>query len=199
MKNRKTDQKKTDLLEYAALRFGKYGVAKTTIDELARDMRMGKASLYHYFTSKEDLYFKAIKFEADRFLAKIKENFNKDELSLKDKLVIYLNAKSGLKKAHRILYNLYSLVITDQANQKEKETALKLIAEEAELVKAVLSAHHPADTAIEDRKLGYFFCLLGLGALFPIEILNILGREDIKESFGANFSILVQIALEQKN
>ncbi|NUN10756.1 MAG: TetR/AcrR family transcriptional regulator [Ignavibacteriaceae bacterium] len=197
MNSTKTEQKRTDILEYASLRFGKYGVAKTTIDELARDMRMGKASLYHYFSSKEDLYYQAIEFEAERFLKKIIEVFNKDELSLKDKLVIYYNEKSGIRKTHRILFNLFSLIIRDDANLKEKEAAMKLIEKESSLVKSVLSAHHPADSAIEDRNLGNFFAVLGFGALFPLEILNILGDEKKKESYGANFSVLIEKALKQ--
>ncbi len=193
----KTEQKKLDILEYASLRFGKYGVAKTTIDELSKDMRMGKASLYHYFSSKEDLYYQAINFESGRLLAKVKETFNNDSIALPDKLKIYFNLKTDIKKQHRILYNLFNLIINDTANTKEKELAADLINKESGLIKSILSAYHPDDHDIEDRDFGLFFSLLSFTALYPIELLNLFNNDKKKEIFGANFSILIEKLLSK--
>lgn len=39
--------------------FSRYGFKKTTMDEIARALKMGKSSIYYYFESKEDI-FKAV-------------------------------------------------------------------------------------------------------------------------------------------
>ena len=49
-------EKKKQLIRTAAKRFEKHGIKKTTLDEIARDLRITKATIYHYFNSKEDLF-----------------------------------------------------------------------------------------------------------------------------------------------
>ena len=52
----KADEKKRIITKVAQKIFSKYGLIKTTVDEIAKAARMGKASLYHYFKSKEDIF-----------------------------------------------------------------------------------------------------------------------------------------------
>ena len=47
------------LLAAARLRFGRYGLLKTTVGELAADAGVGKGSFYLFFESKEALFFAA--------------------------------------------------------------------------------------------------------------------------------------------
>ncbi|RYY98372.1 MAG: TetR/AcrR family transcriptional regulator [Chitinophagaceae bacterium] len=51
-----TDQKKEAILEAAIKRFAHYGVAKTTMNEIAADLAFSKALLYYYFPDKMSLY-----------------------------------------------------------------------------------------------------------------------------------------------
>lgn len=53
---KKADIKKEIIIAEARAIFAKYGLAKTTVDDIARAARMGKASLYHYFKSKEEIF-----------------------------------------------------------------------------------------------------------------------------------------------
>ncbi len=54
------NREKTDtILRVAQERFGLYGFAKTTMREIAEDLKISKASLYYYFPDKESL-FKAV-------------------------------------------------------------------------------------------------------------------------------------------
>lgn len=50
------DIKKKAILEAAKKRFSHFGVAKTTMNEIADDLAMSKASLYYYFPDKLNLY-----------------------------------------------------------------------------------------------------------------------------------------------
>jgi len=48
-------ERKIQIIKAAVKRFTKHGLHKTTLDEVARDLRIGKATIYNYFESKEDL------------------------------------------------------------------------------------------------------------------------------------------------
>ena len=53
--------RKIQILKAAVKRFAKHGLNKTTLDEIARDLRIGKATIYNYFESKEELFYETIK------------------------------------------------------------------------------------------------------------------------------------------
>lgn len=50
------DQKRGAILEAALKRFKRFGLAKTTMDEIAKDLEISKGSLYYYFSDKERIY-----------------------------------------------------------------------------------------------------------------------------------------------
>lgn len=50
------DEKRTKILETAKRRFSHYGMAKTTMAEIAKDLSFSKALLYYYFPDKNSLY-----------------------------------------------------------------------------------------------------------------------------------------------
>jgi len=45
--------------------FSRYGFRKTTMDEIARELKMGKSSIYYYFESKEDIFEAVVLHEAN--------------------------------------------------------------------------------------------------------------------------------------
>ena len=87
-------ERKQQILKAAVKRFSRHGLNKTTLDEIARDLRIGKATIYHYFNTKEELFFKAIEWEFEIYLDDLKTIFNNDQLSLKDKLIEYFISKT---------------------------------------------------------------------------------------------------------
>jgi len=50
------DEKRIRILETAKRRFAHYGMAKTTMAEIAKDLSFSKALLYYYFPDKNSLY-----------------------------------------------------------------------------------------------------------------------------------------------
>lgn len=50
------DKKRTQILEAATRRFAHFGLAKTTMSEIAQDLSFSKALLYYYFPDKTALY-----------------------------------------------------------------------------------------------------------------------------------------------
>jgi len=45
--------------------FSRYGFKKTTMDEIAKALKMGKSSIYYYFESKEEIFEAVVIYEAN--------------------------------------------------------------------------------------------------------------------------------------
>ena len=45
--------------------FSRYGFKKTTMDEIAKALKMGKSSIYYYFDSKEEIFEAVVRYEAN--------------------------------------------------------------------------------------------------------------------------------------
>jgi AcrR family transcriptional regulator len=45
--------------------FSRFGFRKTTMDEIAKALKMGKSSIYYYFPSKEDIFEAVVLYEAN--------------------------------------------------------------------------------------------------------------------------------------
>ena len=45
--------------------FSRFGFKKTTMDEIAKALKMGKSSIYYYFSSKEEIFESVVLYEAN--------------------------------------------------------------------------------------------------------------------------------------
>jgi len=59
------------IIEASQKRFGLFGVEKTSMREIANDLKLSKASLYYYFPDKESLYKAVVEKEQQEFIDKI--------------------------------------------------------------------------------------------------------------------------------
>jgi TetR/AcrR family transcriptional regulator len=73
-----SNEKKSLILDAARKRFAYYGFSKVTMDEIAADVGMGKASLYYYFPTKESLYEMLLREEAVQFFSAIEKTLKQD-------------------------------------------------------------------------------------------------------------------------
>lgn len=65
------EEKRIELLSKATQCFRKYGYDKTTLDDIAKAMKLSKASLYYYIQNKEELFLEILTHEADRHLTEL--------------------------------------------------------------------------------------------------------------------------------
>jgi AcrR family transcriptional regulator len=80
------------IIEASQKRFGIFGIEKTSMREIADDLKLSKASLYYYFPDKESLYKAVVEKEQSEFIAKISERiftFHEPEQLLLE----YVNAR----------------------------------------------------------------------------------------------------------
>ena len=81
------NKRKQQIIHAAVKLFVQHRPGKTTLDEIARDIRIGKATIYHYFESKDELFFASLKWEADQFIENIKAIFNNEMLAVGARLL----------------------------------------------------------------------------------------------------------------
>lgn len=129
-------QKKLNIIKAAEKRFSRHGVAKSTLDELARDLRIGKATLYYYFESKEALYYGVLENQISEFINSIKQIFADESLSHEEKTAAYLKEKTGFPARYSLLFALFQNAFKEFPLESEVGVIKKLIdKEEAVLVK----------------------------------------------------------------
>ena len=73
MDKKPSNDKEELILNAAQRRFASYGYSKVTMDEIADDVGMAKASLYYYFPTKETIFRSVIQYEQEEFLTQAKE------------------------------------------------------------------------------------------------------------------------------
>lgn len=130
----KNNPRKEQILKTAQKRFAKHGLSKTTIEEIARDLRIGKATVYHYFSSKEDIFYEVLSGEIDRYLEELTETLSKDESDFIIKITGYLNVKENLDEKYPLISQLLFLFFRDQALEKDFEIQNILIEKESNLL-----------------------------------------------------------------
>ncbi|HSD64468.1 MAG TPA: TetR/AcrR family transcriptional regulator [Ignavibacteriaceae bacterium] len=133
------NDRKTQIIKTAVKRFAKHGPGKTTLDEIARDLRIGKATIYHYFESKEALFYRAIEWESEQYIEEISLIFDNEVLTLKEKFIAYFRCKEGIKNKYKLLYELFLLLMDDESFQKEREILKTLLGKEELIIEMVLN------------------------------------------------------------
>jgi len=67
------EDKRNLILTAARKLFSKYGLRKTTVDEIAKIARISKGTIYHYYKSKEEIFSAVVKHESNLLIHKIKQ------------------------------------------------------------------------------------------------------------------------------
>jgi TetR/AcrR family transcriptional regulator len=86
------NEKEELILNAAQSRFIAYGYSKVTMDEIAEDIGMGKASLYYYFPTKDDVFREVIKREQSVFISRVRVMLEK-RMSVSSKLKDYFRLR----------------------------------------------------------------------------------------------------------
>jgi len=83
------------ILQAAQRRFAAYSYSKVTMDEIAEDIGLAKASLYYYFPTKEAIFRSVVQHEQEEFLARAKEVLAQDN-SACNKMMEYVRLRMKL-------------------------------------------------------------------------------------------------------
>lgn len=129
--------KEKAIIEAAKERFAHFGFSKVTMEEIASDVDLGKASLYYYFPTKEDLFKAVISLEQN----KLKENFDgllQKNTAASKKLQEYVDLRM---KFFRDLINLGTLSVHSYFDTKSviKKVFIDFEKIELELIKKIIN------------------------------------------------------------
>jgi len=72
-------ERTTEILNTAQELFGKYGFAKTTMSDIAKQLGLSKASLYYYYPDKDSIYLAVITKEQVQFINMLHDSILKTE------------------------------------------------------------------------------------------------------------------------
>ena len=96
-------EKVESILNTAKKMFARYGLRKTSMDEMAGMARVAKATIYTYFGSKDQVYLEVLRREANEIVEKVSFSVAQ-KVSPEDKLVTFARAKfRHMRKAVNIL------------------------------------------------------------------------------------------------
>ena len=98
------EDKKEIIIKVSQKLFARFGLLKTTVDEIAKLARVGKGTIYHYFTSKEEIFAEVIDQE-EQFLKKQIKDAIDGETTAEKKLRAFILTKMECMKN---LANYYS-------------------------------------------------------------------------------------------
>jgi AcrR family transcriptional regulator len=123
------------IIEASQKRFGLFGIEKTSMREIASDLKLSKASLYYYFPDKESLYKAVVEKEQIEFISKISERIF-SILEPEQLLLEYANARLSY---FRTLLNLSRLRLEAYSELKPgfRETIQDFKEKEKEILKRI--------------------------------------------------------------
>jgi len=168
-------ERKIQIIKAAVKRFTKHGLNKTTLDEVARDLRIGKATIYHYFKSKEDLYYKTLNYEISLYLEEIKLILNNESKTPKEIIIEYLAFKENLGSRYKLIFELLLHILTGTQIDPELNSLQELLNQEKAAVKDLLKRSPKKE---ETGTLADFFSAHSWGLLFGSILTNTANPAD---------------------
>ncbi|RZK21809.1 MAG: TetR/AcrR family transcriptional regulator [Flavobacterium sp.] len=180
------DKKRVLIIEAALKRFAHYGLAKTTMSEIAKDISLSKALLYYYFPDKISLYVSTMEFLMQKISRDTVKSIDKASTATEAVLKLLQKRQSYIQK----YYNLFESSLTigsdlpnDLYDKFAKAKAFEKIIINSLLTRGIASK----ELVIEDPKLateifidaisGIHFNILAKDkSIFP-------GKDQFKEIF----------------
>ena len=132
-------EKRDEILEAASRIFQKYGLLKTTLDDVARECGIKKTALYHYFKNKEDLFKSMFQNDIESIKNKIVGEVEKQHTPM-EKIRTYMNLRLSSLEKMQMYFDFFqseNAPLTYRAFAfSEKE---KILHYEIEFVKNIIS------------------------------------------------------------
>jgi len=186
-------ERKLQIIRAAAKRFARHGMGKTTLDEIARDVRISKASIYHYFTSKDELFNETLIWEVSQYLSDIKAIFNNEEFPVGARMLEYFSFKEGVDQKYILIYKLIVQSLIPE-NLEDTQTILnKLFDDEEEIIRLILSSVYSGRIESMNNSLPGFIVTISWGMSLGNNLNKIARPEKILSSKELIFKSLESI------
>jgi AcrR family transcriptional regulator len=123
---------RAEIVSVARKVFRRKGYKKATMDEIARASRMGKSSIYYYYSSKEDIFEAVVVREAQELKAQLYKVINMDKSPielLKDYIMFRLDHIHTVANFYAVLKEEYleQMQFVKRVRQKFEEEEYKMV------------------------------------------------------------------------
>lgn len=184
------------ILNTARNMFAKYGIRKTSLQEIASKARVAKATIYNYFGSKDQVYLEVLDREANGIIEKISAAVEQ-ATSPVDKLKAFVDAKfHHMKEAINILK--LGREGTDRLPPKASEIRNRLFSWEVSILHAILEKGVREGTF---RNTNIIQTARGIGYVlrnFDVNCLTEKDEREVKNHLERLFNILCKGILVTK-
>ena len=127
------DSAKSRLIDAAEECFGRLGIAKTTVEDIAKEAKVSRATVYRYFEGRDDLVLGVLLRDTDRHLGRIRPRM--EQLgSLSDVIVEFV-------------------VMTERATRRDPSLSLLFTVDEARLAGGIIAG---ASLVLFERVTDFF-------------------------------------------
>jgi AcrR family transcriptional regulator len=190
------ESRKEEIVEIAGQLFDKLGYESTSMSKIAQALGSGKASLYYYFKSKEELLLNVLKREGFRYF-EANRKYLEEEKDILKKLKFYLCIPAQISERHSgIMIKMYFKIMKiriKRARQLADEMLETFFSNFREMLdEGIQSGVIRSDLDIERFMLVIFS---NLNSLLFIEVPGISKINDIKEK-RLNYEYMLDLMLE---
>uniref|UniRef100_A0A7V3E6N8 TetR/AcrR family transcriptional regulator n=1 Tax=Ignavibacterium album TaxID=591197 RepID=A0A7V3E6N8_9BACT len=156
----KNNDRKMQIIKAADKRFARHGFHKTNMDEIARDIRIGKPTLYYYFESKDALYIEVIKWEFENYLDSISKIFSDENITVQKRFEDYFIKKDSVRNDYKLIFEIIVLYISERTTDAETELLKEYLFKEEEIIKKILTNFYKDKIKAVSKSLPYSIVLL---------------------------------------
>lgn len=195
--NSGNDEVREQVVQAARRVFARYGYKKTALDDIARESKKGKSTIYYYFKSKDDIFKAVIDTEAEIRTRVIEEQISQiSEPKLKLKTYIYNRLRTL-----QMVVNYYEAIKNDLLDQLYFVDNLRTEHFEAEIEfvrKMLLEGIEMGEYVIQNPELTAKTIVTALhGFEVPI-ILKNLSDEELHKAIDEMLNILFYGIVKKK-
>lgn len=127
------DEMKEQIITAAREIFARYGYKKTTMDDIAASIYKAKSSIYHYFSSKEDIFKAVIDREATHIFQEIQDAVGKETTPVAKFIAHFITGHRAVKETEnyfRLLMDEWFEIFdfTDDVKRQNEEQGIASLA-----------------------------------------------------------------------
>ncbi|HLQ99819.1 MAG TPA: TetR/AcrR family transcriptional regulator [Sphingobacterium sp.] len=183
--NTPSDAKRQAILEAATRRFAHFGMAKTTMNEIAKDISASKALLYYYFPNKHTLYASVMEYVIDNMAREVEEIL-KDLESSEEAMDAALEKRVEIINEY---YNLFEYTYVLRKDVPEdmktilKNTFAKELSQVAKILEIGVNNQEYALENVENTARLLLYALMGVRIAVLKDMSNPIfpSKEDFKK------------------
>ncbi|MGC4056800.1 MAG: TetR/AcrR family transcriptional regulator [Chitinophagaceae bacterium] len=111
----KDEMTKTAIIDAAKVLFQQYGLAKTTMEDIAKAIGKGKSSLYYYYDTKEEIFQSVVDKEKEEIERDIIDAVGREHTAV-EKLKAFAQTKYRALRRRQLLYRLKTIGLNSEGS-----------------------------------------------------------------------------------